>query len=124
AAARAASARVRFDTLVRDVARDGDAWRISIESDNAIRARVVIIASGGLSVPATGSDGFGLRLARRLGHTVNDTYPALTPLTATPPVHADLAGISLTVTLTAPLASTRAVTHGGFLFTHRGYSGP
>lgn len=124
AAARAAGARVRFDTLVRDVARDGDPWRIGVESDNAMRARAVIIASGGLSVPATGSDGFGLRLARRLGHTVNDTYPALTPLTATPPVHADLAGISLTVTLTAPLASARAVTHGGFLFTHRGYSGP
>jgi predicted Rossmann fold flavoprotein len=84
----------------------------------------VIVATGGLSVPTTGSDGFGLALARRLGHTVNETYPALTPLTATPPVHAHLAGVSLEVRLEAPLAKGRAATHGGFLFTHRGYSGP
>lgn len=124
AAARTAGARVRFDTLVRDVVHDGATWRVSVENDSAIHARAVVIASGGLSVPATGSDGFGFRLAKRLGHTVNDTYPALTPLTATPPAHAELAGISLTVTLIAPLANTRAITHGGFLFTHRGYSGP
>ena len=82
------------------------------------------MATGGLSVPATGSDGTGLRVARRLGHTVHDTYPALTPLTANPPVHAALAGVSLPVTLTAPGTRGSFVTRGGFLFTHRGYSGP
>ncbi len=78
---------------------------------------------GGLSVPATGSDGFGLALARRLGHEVHATYPALTPLTAEPPVHAALAGVSLAVTLRAP-GHKGAEATGGFLFTHRGYSGP
>jgi predicted flavoprotein YhiN len=84
----------------------------------------VILATGGLSVPATGSDGIGLRIARRLGHTLHPTYPALTPLTADPPVHAGLAGISLAVTLSAPQERGGFVTSGGFLFTHRGYSGP
>ncbi|MDH3225295.1 MAG: NAD(P)/FAD-dependent oxidoreductase, partial [Gemmatimonadota bacterium] len=50
--------------------------------------------------------------------------PALTPLTAQPPVHADLAGVSLEVTVRAPGTRPRFEATGGFLFTHRGYSGP
>jgi len=80
----------------------------------------VILATGGLSVPSTGSDGSGLAIARRLGHVIHDTYPALTPLVADPPVHESLAGVSLT----ARLRADRVTTEGGFLFTHRGYSGP
>ena len=46
-------------------------------------------------MPGTGSDGAGLGWCRGLGHTVHPTYPALTPLTAEPPRHAALAGVSL-----------------------------
>ncbi|MEX0892060.1 MAG: NAD(P)/FAD-dependent oxidoreductase, partial [Gemmatimonadota bacterium] len=84
----------------------------------------VILATGGLSVPRTGSDGTGLRLVEALGHTVHATYPALTPLTADPPPHGELAGISLVVRLDAPGARPRFTTTDGFLFTHRGWSGP
>jgi predicted Rossmann fold flavoprotein len=66
----------------------------------------------------------GLAVVRELGHAIHPTYPALTPLTADPPRHAALAGISLEVTLTAPHARGSFTTRGGFLFTHRGYSGP
>jgi predicted Rossmann fold flavoprotein len=55
---------------------------------------------------------------------VHDTYPALTPLTADPHPHAPLAGISLDVSIEAPLARGSFTTGGGFLVTHRGYSGP
>jgi hypothetical protein len=65
-----------------------------------------------------------MRIVQQLGHTLHDTYPALTPLTAEPPVHAPLAGVSLTVTLRAPQPRGELCTTGGFLFTHRGYSGP
>jgi predicted flavoprotein YhiN len=108
--------------------RDGGSsdarWVVELEGGARIVARSVIMATGGLSVPNTGSDGTGLRLARKLGHLLHDTYPALTPLTATPAVHAHLAGVSLDVRLTAPLKRGRFETAGGFLFTHRGYSGP
>jgi hypothetical protein len=114
----------RFEQEVTDIARDGAGWRVRTHTGAAIEAAAVILATGGLSVPNTGSDGFGLRTAQRLGHVVNATYPALTPLTAAPPRHAPLAGISLAVTLTAPLARRSFETAGGFLFTHRGYSGP
>ena len=84
----------------------------------------MIVATGGLSVPNTGSDGGGLRVATALGHTLHRTYPALTPLTAEPPVFGALSGISLPVTLTARSDAGAASATGGFLFTHRGYSGP
>jgi hypothetical protein len=52
------------------------------------------------------------------------TYPALTPLTANAPDHAALSGISLTVSLSARVDGRRQSATGGFLFTHKGYSGP
>ncbi|MGH7703364.1 MAG: aminoacetone oxidase family FAD-binding enzyme, partial [Gemmatimonadales bacterium] len=83
-----------------------------------------IVATGGLSVPNTGSDGLGLTLLERLGHTIHPTYAALTPLLASPAPYGELAGISLTVTISARSAERSMVATGGFLFTHRGYSGP
>ena len=84
----------------------------------------MVLATGGLSVPSTGSDGAGLDLAQRLGHDVHETYPALTPLVAEPARHAALAGLSLDVRLRAKWRGRSIETSGGFLFTHRGYSGP
>ena len=55
---------------------------------------------------------------------LHDTYPALTPLIAEPAAHASLAGVSLNVRLRAKWRGKSAEASGGFLFTHRGYSGP
>ncbi len=123
-AAERAGVQLRFGVTVHDVVRTDTGWRVVTEDGSPVPARAVVLATGGLSVPATGSDGTGIRIARRLGHTIHETYPALTPLTATPAVHAALAGVSLTVRLEAPLARGSAAAAGGFLFTHRGYSGP
>lgn len=122
--ARRAGAQLRFECIVRDVMPHGDVWSVVLDDGERIDARSVVLATGGLSVPATGSDGIGLVIARRLGHAVHETYAALTPLTATPAMHASLAGVSLTARLEVPLVRGRAVATGGFLFTHRGYSGP
>lgn len=121
---REAGARTWFGTRVIDVTPVEARWRVALAGAPPIEASAVVIATGGLSVPATGSDGFGLDLARRLGLTVHDTYPALTPLTADPHPHADLSGVSLEVTIRAPDAEPSFETEGGFLFTHRGWSGP
>ena len=98
-------------------------WRLTTSSGE-IAAERVVLATGGLSVPSTGSTGVGLRAAASLGHQMHETYPALTPLVAEPPIHASLAGISLTVRLRARDHSRTTEVRGGFLFTHRGYSGP
>jgi len=102
----------------------GEDWRVMLAGGEWIGARAVVLATGGLSVPNTGRDGTGLRVAESLGHEMHATYPALTPLTANAPDHAALAGISLTVSLTARVDGRRQSATGGFLFTHKGYSGP
>ena len=124
--ARDFGADVQFERYVVDVVPPAgdDPWRVVFENDDAIDASAVILATGGLSVPATGSDGTGLRILERLGHTIHELYPALTPLSSKPTPHAELAGIALDVQLEAPLERGSFRTQGGFLFTHRGYSGP
>src|SRR5690606_4205251 len=59
-----------------------------------------------------------------LGHTLQPVYPALTPLTGAMPGDANLAGISLAVRIKAKADGKTRESAGGFLFTHRGYSGP
>ena len=128
---RESGARIWLDAKVTDVVRaatpdggGGAPWRVLVDGAPPLEVSAVVLATGGLSVPATGSDGIGLAIARRLGHAVNPTYPALTPLTAAPHPHATLAGVSLAVTLRAPGARPAFETRNGFLFTHRGWSGP
>ena len=98
-------------------------WHLTT-SRGDIEASAVILATGGLSVPLTGSDGTGLTIARRLGHDIHPTYPALTPLSGTTPMLASLSGISLDVRIRAKAGGDTTQSHGGFLFTHWGFSGP
>jgi predicted Rossmann fold flavoprotein len=124
AMARARGADIRMDTLVTDVFASGAKWIVKISGADSIESDAVIVACGGLSVPMTGSEGAGLRIAEKLGHTMHATYAALTPVVATPAPFASLSGVSLPVTLTATARGRSAAATGGFLFTHIGYSGP
>jgi hypothetical protein len=123
AAARSRGVDWQPNTQVTDVYREANRWFVTRANGAPLSGDAVVLATGGLSVPATGSDGFGLDLLARLHHTVHPVYPALAPLTLDPAEFADLAGVALTVRLTAHGAESRDVV-GGFLFTHRGYSGP
>jgi len=113
------------DTTVTGIAPAPDgSWQVERDGASPLRVDAVIVATGGLSVPNTGSDGRGLAMLARLGHTIHPTYPALTPVVADSPSLGALAGISLPVTITAGDTTRQATATGGFLFTHRGYSGP
>jgi len=121
ALARRSGVELRRNARVADLSPGGDGrWTILFETAAPIEAAAVVLATGGLSLPGTGSDGAGLRVAEKLGLRTVPTYPALTPLTGEG--HAGLAGISLTVRIGAPGTGRHA--EGGFLFTHRGWSGP
>ncbi|HXU11774.1 MAG TPA: aminoacetone oxidase family FAD-binding enzyme [Candidatus Binatia bacterium] len=111
-------------TTVTDFAPGPEGWRVERAEGPPLLADAVVVATGGLSVPTTGSDGIGLDVAGRLGHAVHPTYAALTPITAEPAPFAALAGVSATVTLSARGSGRKADATGGFLFTHKGYSGP
>ena len=113
------------NTTVTGIAPAPDGpWQVERDRAPPLRVDAVIVATGGLSVPNTGSDGRGLGILARLGHTIHPTYPALTPVVGDSPSLAALAGISLPVTITAGDTTRQATATGGFLFTHRGYSGP
>jgi predicted Rossmann fold flavoprotein len=92
-------------------------------------ARSVVLATGGRSLPKTGSDGTGYDLARTLGHSLVAQTPALAPLlldgdTASS-VHAALSGVAVDVDLSVWIDGTVAVRlNGALLFTHFGVSGP
>jgi predicted Rossmann fold flavoprotein len=117
---------VMTGTVVTGVEPSSGRWMVSRHDGQPLHGDAVVLATGGLSVPKTGSDGLGLAVAGQLGHVVNPTYPALTPLIgpggAAP--FADLSGLSLPVAITARSATREARAAGGFLFTHQGYSGP
>jgi len=117
-------ARFLPNRLVTDLVVAGAGWRVLFDTGAPLDADAVIVATGGLSVPKTGSDGTGLAILQRLGHEVHPTYAALTPVTDDAEAFASLAGVSLPVTLTARSEARHASAGGGFLFTHRGYSGP
>ncbi len=89
------------------------------------RADRVVLATGGLSLPKTGSDGFGYELARRLGHDVSPTAPALDPLLLEGGFHAALSGVAHDVELTVHASGSKPVRIAGpMLWTHFGASGP
>ena len=122
--ARAVGVTTRMNARVTALAPTANGWEVMLGDGEALAADAVIVATGGLSVPATGSDGAGLGFLAQLGHTMNPTYAALTPLTSAPSAFSALAGVSLPVSLTAKSAARHASATGGFLFTHQGYSGP
>ncbi|MCI9352836.1 MAG: NAD(P)/FAD-dependent oxidoreductase [Lawsonibacter sp.] len=92
-----------------------------------IPCKAVILATGGLSYPATGSTGDGHRLAEELGHTVVDPRPSLVPLESPDAFCAQMQGLALkNVVLTVKNSKKKTVfqEQGELLFTHFGLSGP
>ncbi len=88
----------------------------------------LVLATGGKSVPKTGSDGHGLELAKRLGHEITSTiYPALVPLQLTDGAPLTrLSGIALPARLQLRETSGKRIEtiSGDLLLTHKGLSGP
>lgn len=124
-AARAAGAELLCPWRVASVQREGSEFILHADDGRELRADRLILATGGQSVPKTGSDGAGYRFARALGHSLLPTYPALVPLTTGDARMTALAGIALPVRWSArsggKVLEERA---RELLFTHHGFSGP
>jgi predicted Rossmann fold flavoprotein len=125
ARARQAGVIIRPDHRVTDISALSAGFLVR-HSHGTTKASRVILATGGRSLPKTGSDGFGYRLACNLGHRVTPTVPALVPLVLDRSMfHAALSGLSQNVELTT-LVDGREVDRrtGSLLWTHFGISGP
>lgn len=96
-------------------------------ASGAIEAKAAILATGGRSVPKTGSDGHGYTIAHSLGHTITDTFPGLVPLVIEE-AHwmRELSGTSAEAELEVRSSTGRVLRRerGSLLLTHFGLSGP
>lgn len=105
---------------------DGAAAGVKLADGRTLRAKKVIVATGGLSYPGTGSTGDGYAFARQAGHTLVPLRPGLTALESDEPFIKDLQGLTLRdVELTILIDGRKAASgRGELLFTHFGVSGP
>jgi predicted Rossmann fold flavoprotein len=121
----ASGAELRTGTQVTGIS-SGDALTLAT-TRGEIRPRAVVMATGGMSLPKTGSDGGGLEIARRLGHRIVPTTPALVPLVLSddPPMHRALSGVSHEAELSLWVDGAISLRiRGSLLWTHFGLSGP
>jgi predicted Rossmann fold flavoprotein len=111
---------VRWSAAPAETARDG------LTPDRVERADAVIVATGGMSYPATGSTGDGYALAVAAGHTVVGPRPALIPLVTAGDTAQRLQGLSLKNVALSVLIEGKAAAEyfGEMIFTHFGMSGP
>lgn len=120
--------RVHLHEEVKELILEGQCCRgIVLRKENRqVRADAVIIATGGLSYPSTGSTGDGYRLAKQAGHTVTELSPALVPFEVKEPWVKQLQGLSLRNVEVAVLKDNKELYRefGEMLFTHYGVSGP
>jgi predicted Rossmann fold flavoprotein len=136
-AARHAEVELRYPWRVGSVRKERDLFVIEqAEQDSqhaqrpqlSLRARKVILATGGMALPRSGSDGAGYDFARALGHSITPrVFPALVPLTL-PKDHwiCQLLGITLDATLEVRSATNKRLKTftNSTLLTHFGLSGP
>ncbi len=95
------------------------------EPDEWLEADAVIVATGGLSFPRTGSDGTGYALLTALGHSLVAPVPALTPLVSPDPFCNGARGVTTDAALTLWVDGRKAERlEGSLLFAHFGLSGP
>ena len=109
------------------VSNSGKIIGVQTAGDDIIHCKSVILATGGMSYPATGSTGDGYNMACELGHTITPLRGSLVPLTAEPDVCVRMQGLTLkNVRLFVYDTGKRPVFEefGELLFTHFGLSGP
>ncbi|MCI8986268.1 MAG: NAD(P)/FAD-dependent oxidoreductase [Lachnospiraceae bacterium] len=118
---------VRLHVKVKEISvADGRVTGALLANGQYIRADAVVLATGGLSYPTTGSRGDGHRIAEGMGHTLKTCTPALTPMETAEQWCTSLQGLSLkNVTLTMRCGGKQIWSgFGEMLFTHFGISGP
>lgn len=108
---------------------DGRAAGVRLKSGQVYRGRSVIVASGGKSVPQTGSTGDGYKWAEMAGHTITELFPTEVPLTSNEPfiTSKELQGLSLrdvALSVWNPKGKAIVSHRGDMIFTHFGISGP
>ena len=121
-----AGVKMRIARITEIITRDGAVCGAKTDRGEMIFCQAAVIATGGLSYPATGSTGDGYAMAQALGHTTTPLRASLVPMVCAGQDCAELQGLSLkNVTLTVTQNGKIKFSElGEMLFTHFGISGP
>ena len=121
--------KIRFPVTVESITQDASEWLIHT-SDGVEKTKAVVMATGGLPVPAIGASAYSLDIAKQFGLSVVEPRPALVPLSFTAETFGnlnDLAGLSVPVRIAAGSKGHRYGAcrfNEDLLLTHKGLSGP
>ena len=124
---RRAGVEVHLNTEVRDLLiTDGQAKGLLLADQTRVDGDAVMVATGGLSYPVTGSTGDGYRFAKEAGHKVTDCIPSLTPFNIREDFAKELQGLSLKNVELRIYNGKKEVFRefGEMMFTHFGITGP
>ena len=119
--------RLHLNAAVKEVCTaNGRAAGILLENGQSVPGDAVIVATGGISYPSTGSTGDGYRFAETMGHTVTDCIPSLVPFNVREAFVKELQGLSLKNVEISIFNGKKELYRefGEILFTHFGVSGP
>lgn len=119
--------KIMLNTAVSSIIiKENTVCGVLLENGDKIECDSVIVCTGGISYPLTGSTGDGYNFAKKVGHTVVDLVPALVGIELNGNDYQEMQGLSLkNVRLTAKLGQKEIYTDfGEMLFTHFGISGP
>jgi len=120
---------IRHPVSVQSLGRDGEDWLVQTQQGME-RAKAVVMATGGLPVPAIGATAYSLDIAKQLGLNVIEPRPALVPLSFTAETFGnlnELAGLGVPVRIAAGSKGHRygaSRFNEDLLLTHKGLSGP
>ncbi|KAB3524951.1 BaiN/RdsA family NAD(P)/FAD-dependent oxidoreductase [Alkaliphilus serpentinus] len=119
--------KILFNSSVKELLIDSNrVTGVLLSNDKIIEGNSVIIATGGLSYPSTGSTGDGYRIAKELRHRIVPVKASLVPLKLMEEWVINLMGISFeNVRITTSIKNNKkTIVEGGLIFTHFGISGP
>lgn len=110
--------------IIKIINRDNK-FKVTTEKET-LEFDKIILATGGVSYPLTGSTGDGLKFAKELGHSVMDLRPSLVPIEIKEPFINDLQGLSLKNVNLKSFSGEKKIyeSFGEMIFTHFGISGP
>ncbi len=120
--------RIHYEERIQDLlCENGKITGVVLQNQKKLYADAVILATGGLSYPSTGSEGDGIRFAKKLGHTIKEMSPSLVPIETKEDYVKEMQGLSLrNVSILVKDAKGKKLYEdfGEMLFTHFGVSGP
>ena len=119
--------KIMYETEVSDIIIENNCVKgVKLKNGTILDCDSIVIATGGLSYPMTGSTGDGYKFAKKVGHTVTKCYPSLVPLKASEKWISNLMGLSLkNISIKVTIDNKEVYSDfGEMMFTHFGVTGP